>query len=129
MQARRVRVAGKGSIVEWLRAAEHEKVPPEKRRPHAPQSKPEFLAFMDVLGAGPLAEKIWDEGVQPMRVARRQAGLKMAQAFISVLVDPHGAGVGLDGAVRSKIAILRQRALDHLDTVTAKTPNERTASA
>ena len=64
-----------------------------------------------------------------MRVARRQAGLKMAQAFISVLVDPHGTGMGLDGAVRGKITVLRQRALDHLDTVTAKMTDERTASA
>lgn len=129
MQALGVRVAGPASIVDWLRVAEHQKVAPEKRRPHAPQSRPEFRAFMEVLGAGPLAEKVWGEGVQPMRVARRQAGLKMAQAFISVLVDPHGAGMGLDGAVRGKIAVLRQRALDHLDTVTAKTTDERTASA
>lgn len=128
MQSKGVRVAGQTSIVDWLRAAEHQKVAPEKRRPHAPQSWPEFRAFMDVLGAGALAETIWSEGVQPMRVARRQAGLKMAQAFISVLVDPHGTGMGFDAAVRSKIAILRQRALDHLDTVTAKTTDERTAA-
>jgi hypothetical protein len=129
MRALGAREVGQASIIDWLRAADHQLVPPEKRRPHAPQNKTEFRAFMEVLGVGALAEMIWNEGVQQMRVARRQAGLRMAQAFVSVLVDPHGASLGFDVAVRSKIAILRQRALDHLDTVTAKTTDERTASA
>ena len=128
MRAQGAGAIGQAAIIDWLRAGDHQKVPPEKRRPHAPQSRLEFEVFMTVLGAGALAEKIWSEGVQQMRVARQQAGLRMAQAFISVLVDPHGAAIGMDGAVRGQIGLLRQRALDHLDTVTAKSMQDRASA-
>ena len=52
-------------------------------------------------------------------MVRRRAGTRMAQAFISVLVDPHGVAAGLDPALRASIAELRERALDHLDTMQA----------
>jgi hypothetical protein len=44
----------------------------------------------------------------------------MAQAFVSVLVDPHGAAGGLDRAIREKIAALRVGALEHLDVVASR---------
>lgn len=123
------KAVGQAAISDWLNAAEHQKVAPEERRPHAPQSRAEFFAFMTVLGAEPLGEKIWNEGVQQMRVARQQAGLRMAQAFISVLVDPHGAALGFDHDVRGQITLLRRRALDHLDTVVAVSLNDKMVSA
>ena len=75
---------------------------------------------MATMGLSALADKIWDEGVEPLRNDRRRAGLRMAQAFISVLVDPHGASMGLDLAVKQKIVTLRTRALDHLDAVISR---------
>ena len=93
-------------------------LPPERLRPHAPQRRREFNAFMAVINVPPpLAEKIWSEGIQPLRIDRRRAGFRMAQAFVSVLVDPHGAAAGLDPAVRARVAALRDRALDHLDGI------------
>ncbi|MND04053.1 hypothetical protein D3C83_241550 [compost metagenome] len=49
----------------------------------------------------------------------------MAQAFVSVLVDPHGAAGGLPRDIRDKIAVLRIQALDHLDTVVGREPRDR----
>ncbi len=109
-----------GTVVDWLRVADHMAEPAERRRPHAPQKRREFEAFMATLGPSALADKVWEEGVEPLRNDRRRAGLRMAQAFISVLVDPHGASMGLDLAVKQKIVTLRTRALDHLDAVVSR---------
>jgi hypothetical protein len=117
MTALGARTVSQAAVTDWLKVAEHAAVAAERRRPHAPQNRVEFDAFMHVLDSAPLAEKMWKEGIQHMRVARQRAGLKMAQAFISVLVDPHGAAGGLSQDIREKIAVLRVRALDHLDTV------------
>lgn len=125
MAALGARTVSQAAVTDWLKVAEHQAVAAERRRPHAPQNRVEFDAFMNVLGAAPLAEKMWKEGIQHMRVARQRAGLKMAQAFISVLVDPHGAGGGLTRDIRDKIAVLRVRALDHLDTVVAREMQDR----
>ena len=68
--------------------------PADKLRPHAPQHWREFRAFMEVVNIPPvLADTIWREGIEPLRIDRRQAGALMAQPFVSVLVDPHG-GLG-----------------------------------
>ena len=68
--------------------------PPDRLRPHAPQHWREFRAFMEVINVPPaLADTIWREGIEPLRIDRRRAGARMAQAFVSVLVDPHG-GLG-----------------------------------
>ena len=75
---------------------------------------------MSVLGLGSLADKVWVEGVEQLRSDRRQAGMLMARAFVSVLVDPHGAASGLDADTKRKIVALRNRALDHLDAVVGK---------
>ena len=58
------------------------------------------------------------ECIQPLRIDRRRAGQKMAQAFVSVLVDPHGTASGLSAPIREGIETLRRKALDHLDQVT-----------
>lgn len=108
------------AVVDWIRVAEHKLLPPERLRPHAPQRKREFDAFMNVLGLNALADKVWVEGVEQLRNDRRQAGLLMARAFVSVLVDPHGAAAGLDPETRHKITALRARALDHLDVVVSR---------
>lgn len=119
------RTVSQAAVTDWLKVAEHQAVAAERRRPHAPQNRVEFDAFMQVLDSSPLAEKMWKEGIQHMRVARQRAGLKMAQAFVSVLVDPHGAAGGLSWDIREKISVLRIRALDHLDTVVGCEPRDR----
>ena len=119
------RTVSQAAVTDWLKVSEHQAVAAERRRPHAPQNRIEFDAFMQVLGCAPLAEKMWKEGIQQMRVARQRAGLKMAQAFVSVLVDPHGAAGGLPSDIRQKISVLRVRALDHLDTVTGRETRDR----
>ena len=86
--------------------------------PHAPQARGDFDALLSVLGLPTgLADKIWDEGIEQLRSDKRRAGIRMAQAFISVLVDPHGVTGGLNADVRTRIAALRSRALDHIDVV------------
>jgi hypothetical protein len=118
IRARGARTASQAAVQDWLRISEHRALPPERLRPHAPQRRREFDAFMAVINVpSPLAEKIWSEGIQPLRIDRRRAGLRMAQAFVSVLVDPHGAAAGFDPEVRARIGTLRDRALDHLDGV------------
>lgn len=108
------------AVVDWIRVAEHKLQPPERLRPHAPQRKREFDAFMSVLGLSALTDKVWVEGVEQLRNDRRQAGFLMARAFVSVLVDPHGAAGGLDQETKSKIAALSRQALDHLDAVVSR---------
>lgn len=125
-----LRSAGARSVVEatvldWLNAAEHKLAPPERLRPHAPQNWREFRAFMDVIHVPPaLAESIWREGIEPLRVDRRRAGARMAQAFVSVLVDPHGGAGALSLEVKERIARLRRQALEHLDGVLTVTRHE-----
>ena len=41
----------------------------------------------------------------------------MAQAFVSVLVDPHGGAGGLPTDVKERIVRLRRQAMEHLDAV------------
>jgi hypothetical protein len=64
-----------------------------------------------------LAETIWREGIEPLRIDRRRAGARMAQAFVSVLVDPHGGTGAMPADVRDGIARLRRQAMEHLDGV------------
>ena len=111
------REVSQAAVADWLRVAEHKTLPPDQLRPHAPQRRREFNAMMTALGLEALAEKVWVEGIEQLRHDRRRAGLRMAQAFVSVLVDPHGAAAGLDRAIRDRIVALRTSALDHLDVV------------
>jgi hypothetical protein len=121
----RLRSAGARTVVEatvldWLNAAEHKLQPPERMRPHAPQHWREFRAFMDVIHVPPaLADTIWREGIEPLRIDRRRAGARMAQAFVSVLVDPHGGAGSMPTDVKDGIARLRRQAMEHLDGVLA----------
>ncbi len=109
------------AVLDWLRVREHRKLPPEQRRPHAPQNRHEFDAFAAVIGIDPtLVEKMWLEGIQQLRIDRRRAGQRMAQAFISVLVDPHGTTSHFTTDIRESISVLRKKALDHLDQVTGR---------
>jgi hypothetical protein len=123
--ADKLRAAGARSIVDatpkdWLNAADHKTVAAERLRPHAPQYWREFRAFMELVGIpAELAEKIWREGIEPLRIDRRRAGARMAQAFVSVLVDPHGSVGALPSEVKEQVNRLRQNALDHLDGVLA----------
>jgi hypothetical protein len=64
-----------------------------------------------------LADAIWREGIEPLRIDRRRAGARMAQAFVSVLVDSHGGAGALPPEVKGRIAQLRRRAMEHLDGV------------
>lgn len=118
IQAKGARTQSHTAVLNWLRVEEHKQVPPESRQPHAPQRRREYMAFMEVLGVHePLSEKIWSEGIQPLRTDRRRAGQRMAQAFVSVLVDPHGTASGFSSEVREGIFALRKKAIDHLDQV------------
>jgi hypothetical protein len=112
------RTVVEATVVDWLNAAEHQLLPPESRRPHAPLRSREFRAFMDVIHVPPaLAETIWREGIEPLRTDRRRAGARMAQAFVSVLVDPHGGPGAMPAEVKDGIARLRRQAMEHLDGV------------
>ena len=117
------------TVLDWLNAAEHKLVAAEKLTPHAPQRWPEFRAFMDAIHiAPPVAEMIWREGIEPLRKGRRLAGTRMAQAFVSVLVDPHGGAGALPPDVKGRVAQLRRRAMEHLDgvlTVTRHTAGQQ----
>jgi len=119
----RLRASGARSVVEatvldWLNAAEHKLESAERLRPHAPQHWREFRAFMEIMNMPvPLAEAIWREGIEPLRIDRRRAGVRMAQAFISVLVDPHGGNGAVPTDVKVRIAQLRRQAMDHLGGV------------
>jgi len=118
IRARGARTASAGAVLDWLKVEERKSTPREQLRPHAPQRRREFNAFMAVMNVHEtIAEKIWAEGIEPLRIDRRRAGLRMAQAFVSVLVDPHAAASGLDASVREKIRTLCSRALDYLDGV------------
>lgn len=120
MQRRGAGSSSLAAVQDWLRVSEHRQLPPDQRRPHAPQSRREFDAFVAVLGIDEtLAEKIWLEGVQQLRIDRRRAGQRMAQAFISVLVDPHGTTSHYTKEIRVGIRALRKKALEHLDQVTS----------
>jgi hypothetical protein len=119
----RLKALGARSVVEatvkdWLNAEEHKQVPAERLRPHAPQHWREFRAFMEVVKIpSDLAQRIWREGIEPLRIDRRRAGARMAQAFVSVLVDPHGGAGALPADVKQQVSRLRRHALDHLDGV------------
>jgi len=118
LQKRHIRATSVAAVQEWLNAESYRAQPAEQMRPHAPQYRGDFDALLAVLNipAG-LADKMWDEGIEQLRSDRRRAGARMAQAFISVLVDPHGVAGELSPDVRARIAALRTRALDHLDVV------------
>ena len=107
-----------GTVLDWLNAAEHKLAAAESLRPHAPQHWREFRVFMDVINVPPpLAEAIWREGIEPLRTDRRRAGARMAQAFVSVLVDPHGGAGALPPEIKERIAQLRRQAMEYLDGV------------
>ena len=121
MQRRGAGSSSLAAVRDWLRVSEHKQLPPDQRRPHAPQSRREFDAFLAVLGIDEaLAERIWLEGIQPLRIDRRRAGQRMAQAFISVLVDPHGTTSHYTKDIRTSITALRKKALEHLDQITGR---------
>lgn len=129
----RLRSAGARAVVEatvldWLNAAEHKLLPAERMRPHAPQHLREFRAFMEVVNIPlALADTIWREGIEPLRIDRRRAGARMAQAFVSVLVDPHGGAGSMPADVKEGIARLRRQAMEHLDGVLAVRRQEQRA--
>jgi hypothetical protein len=121
MQRRGAGSSSYAAVLDWLRVSEYRQLPPEQRRPHAPQRRQEFDAFVAALGIDhTLAEKMWLEGIQQLRIDRRRAGQRMAQAFISVLIDPHGTASHFTKDIRDSISALRKRALDHLDQVTGR---------
>lgn len=118
IQAHGARTQSQAAVLDWLKVAEHKLLPPEQRQPHAPQRRREFDAFMSVFGVHEaIADKMWMEGIHPLRIDRRRAGHRMAQAFVSVLVDPHGTASGLSNTVREGIGMLRKKALDYVDQV------------
>lgn len=119
MQRQGARSLSLAAVLDWLRVSDYKQLPPDQRRPHAPQRRREFQAFVAVLQIDQaLAEKMWIEGIQQLRIDRRRAGMQMAQAFISVLVDPHGTASHLSKDIRVKIGALRSKALEHLDLIT-----------
>ena len=121
MQRRDAGSSSLAAVRDWLRVSEHRQLPADQRRPHAPQGRREFDAFVGVLGIDEaLAEKMWLEGIQQLRIDRRRAGQRMAQAFISVLVDPHGTTSHYTRDIRTSITALRKKALEHLDQITGR---------
>jgi hypothetical protein len=120
MKALGARDRGEETVRNWLNATEHKLQSDDKLRPHAPQHWREFRAFMEVIHMPEaVAASIWREGVEPLRIDRRRAGARMAQAFVSVLVDSHGATAAMPPDVRESIARLRRQATEHLDGVIA----------
>lgn len=118
LQSAGARAVVEATVLDWLNAAVHKLQPPERMRPHAPQNWREFRAFMEVIHVPPaLAATIWREGIEPLRIDRRRAGARMAQAFVSVLVDPHGGAGSIPAEVKDGIARLRKQAMEHLDGV------------
>lgn len=112
------RAVVEATVLDWLNVAEHKQLSADRIRPHAPQHWREFQAFMQAIDIHPqLAESIWREGIEPLRIDRRRAGARMAQAFVSVLVDPHGGAGSMPAEVRDGIARLRRQAMEHLDGV------------
>ena len=112
------RAVVEATVLDWLNAAEHKLMPAERLRPHAPQHWQEFRAFMEVINVpDALADRIWREGIEPLRIDRRRAGARMAQAFVSVLVDPHGGPGSMQANLKEGIARLRRQAMEHLDGV------------
>ncbi|MDY0885395.1 hypothetical protein ACFPL7_24140 [Dongia soli] len=105
------------AVRDWLNVAKHKKMPPETWRSHAPMLWEDFSAFMQALNLGMFAQQIWGEGIAPFRRDRRRAGFRMARAFLSVLVDPHGASAAASKDFTNGIATLRENALEHLDIV------------
>ena len=121
-----VRQVSVQAVADWLKVTEHRKAAAEVLRPHAPMRRREFGAFANVLGLSPdLADKIWREGIEPLRIDRRRAGARMAQAFVSVLVDPHGSASNLTPEIKEKIGELRKRAREHLDGVVQTKTNKQ----
>jgi hypothetical protein len=118
LRTRLVNVTTEAAVQDWLRAETYLTQPSAMVRPHAPGDRGDFEAFAAFLGI-PAAwvPRMWVEGIEQLRGDRRRAGFRMAQAFISVLVDPHGAVAGLPADLRESAAQLRVKALDHLDTV------------
>lgn len=111
---------GEATVMDWLNVAEHKLLPEDRIRPHAPQHWREFRAFMEIVGIPePLAAAIWCEGVEQLRIGRRRAGTLMAQAFVSVLVDTHGASASMPSSVKDGISRLRKQAKEYLDGVLA----------
>lgn len=128
---KRLRSAGARAVVEatvldWLNASEHKLAPADKLRPHAPQHWREFRAFMEAINIPRgLADTIWREGIEPLRIDRRRAGALMAQAFVSVLVDPHGGLGSIPAEIKEGIRRLRRQAVEHLDGVLAVRREQR----
>jgi hypothetical protein len=124
------RAVVEATVLDWLNASEHKLLPPERMRPHAPQHWREFSAFMEVINIpATLADTIWREGIEPLRVDRRRAGARMAQAFVSVLVDPHSGPGNMPAEVKEGIARLRRQAMEHLDGVLAVRRQDQHGSA
>jgi hypothetical protein len=118
IQARGAKTMSQGAVLDWLRVEERRGTPREQLRPHAPGARREFDALMAVINVPEtIAARIWAEGIQPLRIDRRRAGLRMAQAFVSVLVDQHAAASALDASVRERIGTLCAQALEYLDVV------------
>lgn len=118
LRPRLVNVTTEAAVQDWLRAETYLAQPSAMVRPHAPGDRGDFEAFAALLGIPDAwVPRMWVEGIEQLRGDRRRAGFRMAQAFISVLVDPHGAVSGLRAHLRDAAAQLRIRALDHLDTV------------
>lgn len=118
IRKRGARTQTHGAVLSWLKVEEYKQLPAEKRQSHAPQRRREFDAFMAVLGVNEsVAERMWMQGIQPLRIDRRRAGQRMAQAFVSVLVEPHGTTSHFSAPVREGIRALRKKALDHLDRI------------
>lgn len=121
-----INVTTEAAVQDWLRAEVYLTQPSALVRPHAPGDRSDFEAFAALLGIPEAwVPRMWIEGIEQLRGDRRRAGHRMAQAFISVLVDPHGAASGLPPELREAVAQLRIQALDHLDTVIGREDPQR----
>ena len=118
IQSLGAKTRSESAVRDWLNVASHKDLPPETRTPHAPQDSKSFEAFLSVIGIEQsISQRIWVEGIQPLRIDRRRAGQRVAQAFVSFLVDPHGNAGRLGATERERVSDLRAKALEHVDQV------------
>ena len=112
---------GPQAIRHWIDVGPLLNAPRDEVRPQAPRDRRHFLCFMKVLGISEqVARHYWDFGIFWTRSIRIRSGLNFHQAFMGVLIDPHGtASQFRDEARRQEVWRIYEMAEQHVITVTS----------